>query len=225
MDDRSAEPRLQADSITVSPEIKTSDYVPFSIARKARGASLSCQRPLNSSADLTDSETIDKAHRQRNALGKGINNYMDREQESAFEDGRADKYTRPPRTAEGHDSDFSSNSASDEVEMEQMLSDDSASEDDEETGLTQKKRKRRRGRRKQMTDLDSRIGGTDTANQGNKRADRKVLTSLFINALLIGSWYLFSLSISIVSRPSKMEGQHANSCVPVQYVDVLRQAS
>ena len=96
------------------------------------------------------------------------------------------------------DSDYSSMSASEDVELDRLGSVDGSSDDDEETGLTRRDRKDRERRRRRNTDLDSRIGGNDSNQQEKKGADRAVLISLLLNGLLIGSWYVFSLSISIV---------------------------
>jgi solute carrier family 35 protein C2 len=106
---------------------------------------------------------------------------------------------------DGHGSDFSSVSTSDDVELSHLASDDALS-DDEETGLTKKDKEHRKRTRRKNTRLDGRIAGNiHSAQQDQKEADRTVMRSMIINILLIGSWYLFSLSISIVSehmRPS-----------------------
>lgn len=86
-----------------------------------------------------------------------------------------------------------------EFELDDMASDDPL-HDDEETGLTaREKRQRRRRRRKQRRELDARIANHKISDSGRKLADRNVLKQLLINAGLIGLWYMFSLSISIVS--------------------------
>lgn len=73
-------------------------------------------------------------------------------------------------------------------------------EDDEEAGLN-KHAKRKHQRRKRMRDgLDSRIAGTSGLSKDEARqADQHVMRNLLTNAALIGGWYFFSLSISIVS--------------------------
>ena len=96
-------------------------------------------------------------------------------------------------------SDFSSMSTSDEYELGRMPADDIGT-DDEETGLTKKTKERRKRKRRKATRLDERVAGTvKTSKQEQKVADWNVLKAMFINVLLIASWYLFSLSISIVS--------------------------
>ena len=106
---------------------------------------------------------------------------------------------------DGHTSDLSSISASDDVELSRLTAEDSSMED-EETGLTKKDRSHRKRRRRKTTQLDERIAGSArSSKQEQKLADRNVLKALIINALLIASWYLFSLSISIVSWISTAE--------------------
>ncbi|RYP72198.1 hypothetical protein DL771_004328 [Monosporascus sp. 5C6A] len=82
-------------------------------------------------------------------------------------------------------------------------SDDSLSDedlhDDEETGLTKKDRKRKQSKRRRNTRLDQRIARDKLSDEERKEADQNVARSLAINAVLIGLWYLFSLSISLFS--------------------------
>lgn len=110
--------------------------------------------------------------------------------------------SRDPHGADSDESsDFSSRSASDDVELHHIVSEDEWT-DDEETGLAKKDNRGRNRRRRKNTLLDQRIirdsrtSKLDTA----KSADRSVLWASFVNTLLIGSWYFFSLSISIVSQ-------------------------
>lgn len=110
---------------------------------------------------------------------------------------------------DSHGSDFSSISTSDDVELSHLASDDALS-DDEETGLTKKDKEHRKRRRRKNTRMDARIAGNiKTAHQEQEEADRNVLKSMIINVLLILSWYLFSLSISIVSEYRR---ESANCC-------------
>ena len=96
-------------------------------------------------------------------------------------------------------SDFSTMSTSDEYELSRLPADDVGT-DDEETGLTKKIKEHRKRKRRKATRIDERIAGTVKASkQEQKVADWNVLKAMFINVLLIASWYLFSLSISIVS--------------------------
>ena len=106
------------------------------------------------------------------------------------------------------DSEFSSRSTSDDVELSHLAPDDALT-DDEETGLTKKDKEHRKRRRRKATRLDGRIAGNvKTSKQEQKLADWNVLKAMIINVLLIASWYLFSLSISIVSE-SLMEKMHS----------------
>lgn len=148
-------------------------------------------------------------HRRRKGLLSG-------EVENDIGDGKADgkrkshrrlKGSRPglePKhpanpSDEDHSSEFSSRSTSEDVELHQMISEDGLT-DDEETGLTKKDIRNRKRRRRKNTLLDQRImGNSKTSKQDAKSADISVLRASLINALLIASWYLFSLSISIVS--------------------------
>lgn len=95
-------------------------------------------------------------------------------------------------------SDISSRCTSDDVEL-QIISTEDEMTDDEEIGLTARDKRHRTRRRRKNTQLDQRVIGIDTASKEEKsKADKSVLQALLINALLIASWYLFSLSISIV---------------------------
>lgn len=100
---------------------------------------------------------------------------------------------------DGESSDFSSRTASDDVELKDMSSDLDFTED-EEAGLAKKDLGRRKRRRRRNTLLKERIIGVPSVSkQNNDSADRSVIRASLINALLIASWYAFSLSISIVS--------------------------
>ena len=93
----------------------------------------------------------------------------------------------------GSGDDPGSMSESEEHEM-----DDMRSEIDEETGLTAEEQQKHFERKRQHDDLDARIAGEGKLAQSDS-ADKLVIRNLLINAALIGLWYLFSLSISIVS--------------------------
>lgn len=100
---------------------------------------------------------------------------------------------------EGHSRDVSRSDAKEE---------DSLSEedlhDDEETGLTKKDKRRKRAKRRRNTRLDQRIARDKITDEERKEADQDVFRKLVINAVLIGLWYLFSLSISLVSPQSHL---------------------
>lgn len=100
--------------------------------------------------------------------------------------------------SDGNSSDFSSRSTSDDVELYRVNSKDGLT-DDEEAGLTKKDRQRRRRRRRKNTLMDQRVvTNIKASKQDRSLADMSVLRASLINALLIASWYFFSLSISIV---------------------------
>lgn len=75
--------------------------------------------------------------------------------------------------------------------------------DDEETGLTGKDKRRKRMKKKRHTRLDQRIvkdrDGGLTAEE-KREADQHVFRRSVINVVLIGLWYLFSLSISLYNK-------------------------
>lgn len=73
-------------------------------------------------------------------------------------------------------------------------------QDDEETGLTAKEKKRRQKRRTRSTQLDQRFAkGPDMSPEEKQEADRAIVKRIAFNIILILLWYLFSLSISLVS--------------------------
>lgn len=123
-------------------------------------------------------------------------------------DGGNHKREEEPLTAE--DPDASDNlSASETLELDPMSSDDD--QYDEETGLTTHQKRQRRRRRKQRRRLDARIA--DVKGQSSIReilSDRKIVQNLLINGGLILLWYLFSLSISIVSDSLKCSKSQRN---------------
>lgn len=101
---------------------------------------------------------------------------------------------------DGQASDCSSMSTSDDVELSHMASED-AMTDDEETGLTKKDKEHRKRKRRRNTRFDRRIvGNTKSSKQEHEDADRNVIKAMILNVLLIVSWYIFSLSISIVGQ-------------------------
>lgn len=89
-------------------------------------------------------------------------------------------------------------STSDNLELDDMSDEDL--QDDEETGLTAKERKKKKGRRRRNTLLDQRVVSSQRMTAEEKKAaDQSVFRSGLLNGILVGCWYLFSLSISIVS--------------------------
>ena len=109
-------------------------------------------------------------------------------------------------------SEFSSMSTGDGIELSRLPKEDVFT-DDEEAGLTKKTKEHRKRRRRKATRLDERIAGTvKTSKREQKVADWNVLKAMIINVLLIASWYLFSLSISIVSHWLLYTGDHTKQC-------------
>ncbi|EER41646.1 solute carrier [Histoplasma capsulatum var. duboisii H88] len=106
-------------------------------------------------------------------------------------------------TGTGPKSDRSRHSSfaeSEVLEMDFLASDDDLN-DDEETGLTAKERRQRwKQRRRHRRELDARIVEVKISEDGRRLADRAVVKRLGLNAILIGSWYIFSLSISIYNK-------------------------
>ncbi|KAF1848568.1 TPT-domain-containing protein [Cucurbitaria berberidis CBS 394.84] len=96
-------------------------------------------------------------------------------------------------------SESESRSDSTDFELDDMSAD--GLEDDEETGLTKRDRRRRRRRKRRNTQLDQRIVPEDTYTKEEKKlADQTLLKSMLVNGLLIGLWYLFSISISVYNK-------------------------
>jgi hypothetical protein len=97
----------------------------------------------------------------------------------------------------------SSMSETEEHELGALDSDvDLDFEDDEEAGLNKHARRKYLRRKRRRDGLDARIAGTSGLSKDEARqADQNVIRNLLTNASLIGGWYFFSLSISIVSPP------------------------
>ena len=168
-----------------------------------------CRRSVESEAFSTDadedplSNEMDggDAYRRRKAQLMGEHEDNHRDGRKGRKKGRRQRQRQESkrlsyRSEDGHSSDFST---SDDVELDHLSSDGILSED-EETGLTKNDKRHRKKRRTRDTDLDARIGGSSQTSQlRQKIADQNVLKVLALNSLLVVSWYLFSLSISIVS--------------------------
>lgn len=104
---------------------------------------------------------------------------------------------------EGHGSDFSSRTTSEDFELEHINGEDPFS-DDEETGMTKRDRSHRKRRRRKAKRMDERFAGNIKASNPNKTTTYSgIYKAWLINALLVASWYAFSLSISIVSEVMK----------------------
>ncbi|EXJ89178.1 hypothetical protein A1O3_02242 [Capronia epimyces CBS 606.96] len=94
----------------------------------------------------------------------------------------------------------SSMSESEEHELGALDSDVGA-DDDAETGLNKHDRLKYVKRKRRSHGLDARIAGTTGISKDEAdQADKFVLRNLAVNAVLIASWYFFSLSISIYNK-------------------------
>ena len=101
---------------------------------------------------------------------------------------------------ESHVSDFSSRTTSEDFELDHLTTEDPFS-DDEEAGMTKKDKRHRKRRRRKAARMDERFAGNIKVPRPNKAlTHNSVYTAWLINALLVASWYAFSLSISIVSK-------------------------
>jgi solute carrier family 35 protein C2 len=90
-------------------------------------------------------------------------------------------------------------SLNDNAELHDLSEEEDELQDDEETGLTGKDKSKRTRKRRRNTLLDQRVAAeVKISPEEKKEADQNVLKVLLINGLLIGLWYIFSLSISIV---------------------------
>lgn len=102
-----------------------------------------------------------------------------------------------PKISEEGDDDpwgFQADRGEDSVSDEDLHS-------DEEAGLTEQDRRRKEKKRRRNTRLDNRIIRENITQEERREADQNVVKNLLINGSLIGLWYLFSLSISLVRSP------------------------
>ncbi|KAK5085378.1 hypothetical protein LTR05_004662 [Lithohypha guttulata] len=76
------------------------------------------------------------------------------------------------------------------------------SDDDVESGLPTEERRKFLQKQRRRNDLESRIAGVAgrLSQEEKKEADKNVLRELGANAVLIGLWYFFSLSISLYNK-------------------------
>ena len=103
---------------------------------------------------------------------------------------------------DGHGSDFSSRTTSDDFELDRLTTEDPFS-DDMEAGMTKKNKNHRKRRRRKAVRMDERLaGGGKASKPHNQFSYSAIYTAWLVNALLVASWYAFSLSISIVSEDS-----------------------
>lgn len=151
------------------------------------------------------------------------------EEGDKIKNGQVETKTPPIGPDDPVSDQSSTDDSSVEFELDDMASDDPLN-DDEETGLTAKERRQRRRRRKrQRRELDARIANVKISDSGRKMADKNVVKKLVVNTVLIGLWYIFSLSISIVSVLLFFHPQigrlTVTVCLIVQQMDVLSRSS
>lgn len=134
--------------------------------------------------------------------------------------------TIPRESREDADKD---GSAKDESPRDGFSDDDL--HDDEEMGLSSKDRSRRRKKRRRNRQLDNRIAPEkDITTDELQEVDKDVAKKLVVNALFILLWYVFSLSISLVSishLPAPLplrDGLLTAACPTVQQVDVRQES-
>lgn len=99
--------------------------------------------------------------------------------------------------AESEDENKSAMSDSSEHELDGFTSD---GELDIESGLPTEERRKFISKKRRRNNIDARIAGTSgrASKQEKEEADKHVARKLMVNAALIGLWYFFSLSISLV---------------------------
>jgi len=192
------------DATAAFAEIQDSDrgMEPEQSGHRRRRSSL--MNPLNSDADSKR-----KSQRRRGSPRTG-----------AAATGADDSLTEDPKLERSEDDSLSEGEVDD-------LSDDGL-QDDEETGLTGKDKGRRKSKRRRNTLLDQRIAGEPKvviSDEEKKEADQNVVKKSLINGLLIAMWYVFSLSISIVSSPISTNHEFVLTKCIVQQMDVRPQTS
>lgn len=107
--------------------------------------------------------------------------------------------------SDDNDEDKSVMSDSSEHELDAFNSDDD--DLDVESGLPTEERRKFLSKKRKRNNIDSRVAGVGgsgvrLSKQEKQEADKHVARKLLVNAGLIGLWYFFSLSISLVSRRS-----------------------
>ncbi|KAI9686780.1 MAG: Triose-phosphate Transporter [Bathelium mastoideum] len=104
------------------------------------------------------------------------------------------------RESDGEGASGSSGMSDADMEMDDIASDEGL-EDDEETGLTRKDRKRRRRRKRRNTNMDERVaGGYSLTKEEEDMATQSIVRATVTNIVLIGLWYLLSISISVYNK-------------------------
>ncbi|KAI9892089.1 MAG: Triose-phosphate Transporter [Vezdaea aestivalis] len=166
-------------------------------------ASFNTSTARSPSVDPTDSNGTNGHRRRRSSIMNTTSQHQRHASRSTpLLGGKSpieEEYSRSPGLEEGG-SENDAVSTSDDVEMDE-LSDDSEILDDEETGLTEIERKQRQRRKRRKMRLDGRVAKeVKTTSQERREADQNVIRNSIVNVVLIGLWYLFSLSISIYNK-------------------------
>ncbi|KAL9615232.1 MAG: hypothetical protein Q9167_000326 [Letrouitia subvulpina] len=131
--------------------------------------------------EMRDSSSQRKKTQSRGSRRKG--------RQQPIEEGES---KRPVMAEDGHSSDYSTPSTSEEIEHEDLTSEDGLT-DDEETGLTKKDRLKRKRRKRLNTHLDERVAASDkTTNSGWSLADKTYNRWMFSNKNLNFHFPLFT---------------------------------
>ncbi|KAJ4303474.1 hypothetical protein N0V90_002369 [Kalmusia sp. IMI 367209] len=148
---------------------------------------------------MEDQATANHARRRSSSLAgasgpsqQAPRKHRRRKSDHILEEGEA--------SSDSDHSDSSGRTDSDDLELDNMSAD--GLQDDEETGLTGRDRRRRRRRKRRNTLLDQRIVPQEVrfSKEEEKIANQNLIHSMLINALLIGLWYFFSISISVYNK-------------------------
>lgn len=159
-------------------------------------------RPDSSPADDIEMEPMKGAghRRRRSSLMQSVGSInLDRTSRPRAPSLRNGNAGLPEESKIDEDTPENLPSSSADPEADDSFSDEDL-HDDEETGLTKKDKRRKDQKKRRNTQLDQRIArGGDITAEEKKEADQNVVKKLVINASLILLWYIFSLSISLVS--------------------------
>lgn len=134
---------------------------------------------------MGDPPVTSHARRRSSSLvGAAAPNRVDKKKHRA---DRSDHILEEDHASDSDGSDTSGKTESDDLELDDMSGD--GLEDDEETGLTGRDRRRRRRRKRRNTLLDQRIvPEVKLTKEEAKLADKNMIRSMLINAVLIGLW-------------------------------------
>ena len=182
----------------------------------------------NADADLlsSDMDVVGDGYRRRRAqLMHGLENGNARKKSSSKKHLHRHRDAEAPdeenkqlvySSDEGNGSDLSSRTTSDDFELDHFTAEDPFG-DDEEMGMTRNEVMHRKRRRRKALRMDERFAGNVKASKQNMTSTYSgVYKAWLINALLVASWYAFSLSISIVSNI--LEHSHFLLVSPPKYL-------